>query len=491
MATASSPRRRTLAATIAVACTASLPSLAAAQVSADPAPPAVDDVSSSNDIVVTAQKRAQSVNDIGLTIDVATGQELVDKAVVSVSDLEVLTPNLSIAEPNGPGGNPAIFLRGVGLNDFSSNNNGPIAVYADEAYRSNIIGQNFTLYDIDRVEILKGPQGTLFGRNATGGAIRVITNKPELGKFGGSASASYAEFGTRSFQVALNAPIGENAAIRVAGLKADSDGYIKNLSDGTNSGGYDYTAWRAQAYIEPALGFDLLLAAEGTHVRNGAPGVTFQGLLDPLGQPCAISDAAAGRCADTLGYSGEGGFFEANTEFPSSTDTDAYFLSAVANVELGPVTLTSVSAFEDIKSIKIGDDDVSPANALVARLGVKSDAFSQELRAFYEGGGFRATLGAFYFTEALSQDQSVDLFRVLRPFVEAADPVTFPGGFDPNGLAIGAPTFFGQIRNHQTTKVYALFGQAEFDVTDSLRLIAGLRYNDESRDFKSDVVVAP
>ncbi|WP_162786581.1 TonB-dependent receptor [Hyphomonas sp. CACIAM 19H1] len=440
------------------------------------------EVAYDGDIVVTAQKREQRLNDVGLSISAVTGDTLRERNVLDVAQLEQLAPNLSIAQPNGPGNQPAISLRGVGLNDFNSNNNGPIAVYADEVYRSSIVGQNFVLFDVNRVEVVKGPQGTLFGRNATGGAVRVISNRPESA-FSAFGSASYASFDTSRFDATINLPISDNIAFRAAGVTTRSDGYIRNVADGTRAAGYDYTSWRAQLLLEPSSSFDVLLSAEGAHVRNGAAGFTFQGLLDATGARCPNAAILSGACGNALGYTGENGFFETNANTIGSTRRDSYLLSGVATLDLGSVTITSVTGYEDVNSVKLEDTDSSPLSILDVQFGVKSQTFSQELRGSYTSDTTNATFGAFYLTENLVQDQTADVFRELRPLLISIAPVGFPGGFNPTGAVTGAPTLFARFNNDQDTETFALFGQVEQNLTERLRLIGGLRYTNERRDF--------
>lgn len=438
------------------------------------------------DIVVTAQKRAQALSDVGISISAVDGDALRERGVVSVSQLADEVPTLAIAEPNGPGNQPAIFLRGVGLNDFNSNNNGPIAVYADEVYRSSLVATNFVLFDVERIEVVKGPQGTLFGRNATGGALRVIARKPGR-ELGVEASASYAEFDTTRFDAALNLPLGDKAAIRVAGIKTDSDGFVRNVFDGSRQAGYDYGSWRAQLRLDPTERLSVLIGVEGAHVRNGGAGYTFQGLLAADGQRCGSADVLAKRCGNALGYTGEPGFYEQSTNTPGYTDRDSYLASAVVSYDLGAVTITSVTGYEDVVSEKFEDTDSSPVELLQVLFGVKSQTFSQELRATYEADRTNATFGVFYLTEDLDQNQTADIFRVLRPTVQGIDPVRFPGGFDPSGAAAGAPILFARWINDQDTRTAAAFGQVEQSVTDTLRLVGGLRYTWEKRDFTTEV----
>ena len=130
------------------------------------------------EVVVTAQKREQSTQDIGITVNALTGDTMEAMGVQSSNEIAAKIPNLSISSPAGEGGVAVVFVRGVGLNDFATNNTGPVGFYIDEVYAGSSNAQVTTLFDIERIEILKGPQGTLYGRNTTGGALNIISRKP-------------------------------------------------------------------------------------------------------------------------------------------------------------------------------------------------------------------------------------------------------------------------------------------------------------------------
>ncbi|WP_395345007.1 TonB-dependent receptor [Ningiella sp. W23] len=444
-------------------------------------------VSSFETITVTAQKKQEALSEVGATIGVVTDERLQTNGVRDVSDLSNFVPNLEIALPNGEGNQPAIFLRGIGTSDFNTNNNGPIAIYSDEVYKSSFVGQNLFMFDVDRVEVVKGPQGTLFGRNATGGAIRVISNKP-TDEFELDALAEYARFGTTRFDVAVNTPLTDDTAFRFAAVKADSDGPYESLSFPKEYGGHDFTGWRAHLVSDVTDSLTLLVTAEGAHVRNPAAGYTFQGLLDPIsGEPCDLVPIQGGECGDLFGYTGEPNRFGVNTNRKGFTDKNVLTYSLQLDYDLDDFTLTSISAYETASSLKKEDTDVTPLQVLAVDFGIESDTFSQELRLSYLGEFFDGVVGLFYLTEDLEQLQTVDAFRVFRPIAESMDPIAYPGGFDPSGETLGAPILFAQFDNLQVTDTYALFGQGDYYVNDNLNLVLGLRYTKEDRDFNTDV----
>ena len=176
--------------------------LAATPAFAQDAPPAAnDDVEK---VTVTAQKRKQNILDVGLNVSVVTGSDTRDRRVEQMRDLTGSMSNLDVKE-QVPGAMPVITIRGVGLDDFSSTNNPSAGVYIDEVFLSSLAMMSFDVFDLERIEVLKGPQGTLYGRNSTAGAINVITAKPSTDAFDAFASAGYGNFQTFDAEGMLNA----------------------------------------------------------------------------------------------------------------------------------------------------------------------------------------------------------------------------------------------------------------------------------------------
>ena len=168
------------------------------------------------DIVVTAQRREQNLQDVPVAVTAFSGDTIADLGIQSSSDIAAVVPNVEIGLPGGEGNQPLIYIRGVGLADTNSNNAGPNGVYVDEVYVSSPGAQTFQLFDLERVEVLKGPQGTLYGRNATGGAINFITAKPSK-DFQAQASLSYGSFDTISGEAAIGGPISDGVRFRLSG----------------------------------------------------------------------------------------------------------------------------------------------------------------------------------------------------------------------------------------------------------------------------------
>jgi len=440
------------------------------------------------EIVVTAQKREQSVQDVGIAITAFSGEMLQDLGVSESIGIAAQTPNLSIGLPVGEGNQPSIFLRGVGLNDFNTNNNGPIGIYNDEVYASVISAQNFLLFDLERVEVLRGPQGTLYGRNTTGGAVKFISKRPTK-TLDGFVRASYSDFNTTKIETAISGPISQNWAARLSGVKIDSDGYVNNLLTGNDNNGIDTAGYRAQIEGQISDKFEILLNVHGSGNRSQAAQYGHQGLIDPSsGAACTVQQVVAGGCVDALGYSDTSGFLEGNYDREGGIDRDNFGMSVTATFGIGDVEIVSVSSYEYVDSLVEEETDAGPGQMLNLDYRTDAKTYTQELRASGQGDKSYWLAGVYALSEDLNQDQTVDLFRALRPLVESIDPVSFPGGFDPTGSSpAGAPIFFSRHLGSQKTTTLAAFGQFEYELTPSFRAILGARYTDESRDFTQTV----
>ncbi len=448
---------------------------------------AVEAAAQADEIVVTAQKREQNLQDVGISMTAFTGEGLRERGVTDSTDIADFVPNLEIGDPAGAGSQPTIFIRGVGLNDFNTNNAGPNGVYVDEVYISSPSGQSFQLFDIERVEVLRGPQGTLYGRNTTGGAINFVTKRPS-DEFTANANVNYGSFSTVSAEAAVGGPVGEGVRLRSSLLYRSSDGYFENLVTGEKHNGTSNIAGRLQADIDVAENLELRLNLHGGSLDTDAPQYRSQGVLDPLtSAPCSNEAIQAGGCGDALGYVSPPDFYEGEFNREGKLDVETWGGSATVNWDLGPFRLVSISGYEFLDKLQEEESDSSPNRLLEIDYGVKSKTFTQELRAVGEANRLNWLFGAYYLWEDLDQNQTADLFRELRPLVESIDPVIFPGGFDPDGASGVAPVFFSRTLNSQKTESFAIYGQVEYELTDRLKVTAGGRFTTESRDFTSSV----
>lgn len=213
------------------------------------------------EIVVTAQKREQNLQDVGISITAFGREQLQELNLNNSNELVYLTPGLALGNPGGEGNITALSLRGIGQGDFADHQESPVAVYQDEVYDAYMGATNTTLFDQERVEILRGPQGTLFGRNATGGLVHYISRKP-TDEFEGYGNISYAEYNHIRFEGAAGGPIADNLQVRVSGFVNNHDTYVDNIGTGKDGNEADTWAVRGQVLFSPSDNLDILFRLE-------------------------------------------------------------------------------------------------------------------------------------------------------------------------------------------------------------------------------------
>ncbi len=484
-------RSRLLLAPVMVSVLVASPALAQAESPDTQSADSADSVGSQhnpNTIVVTAQRREQNPQDIGVAITTLGGEALASLGVTGSTDIDSQVPNLVIDPIAGSGTQPVVFLRGVGLNDFSLNNSGPVGLYFDDIYLSSFSSQNFLLFDLQRVEVLRGPQGTLYGKNTTGGAINYISNLP-TDYFDGYVQGSIAEFGGYEIEGAVGGPIAEGVNARVAVARHFADGFFVNELTDTRSNGTDLWALRAFVELEPSPDARVLVRFRAD--INDTPFSQYERYeaIDPTtGGVCSTDQSLAGQCVDALGYRDTTERFRGNFNREESIDREVYGLSIKGEFALGGVDLTSITSYEEGQNLLPEDSDGSPLQLLAITVGAKTDTFTQELRLSGETDRLNWIIGGYYLDERTRQDQTADLFRELRPLVSSLAPMTNPGGFDPFGTVLGAPVSFTRHTNQQDSQSLAVFGRVEFALSDQLTVIGGLRYTKEEREFHSKVV---
>lgn len=445
---------------------------------AETAPPALEE------IVVTAQKRSQNLQEVGIAISAFSGERVDAMNLASSNELARLVPNLNIGEPFGAGNQPAIFLRGIGLADFATNNSGPIGVYVDDLYVSAPSAQVFQAFDLERVEVLRGPQGTLYGRNTTGGAIRYLsaapTDTPLLRLRG-----QYGSYDTRKLEAVASGPLSDRLRGRVAVVKDDSDGYLENQLDGSSRNGTDTVAFRGLLEADATARLSIEAAVYGGFVDGPAASYRRQGIMAADGTtPCAPRDVRADRCFDFFGFGAERAFRDVSENRRPTLDVDNLNGRLKLTWQGDGISVTSITGFQSLDKTHEEEADVNPIDWLFVDYEVESDTFTQELQL--SGGGARLEwiVGAFYLDETLDQLQHADLGREFRPLIEGVDPVNHPGGFDPDGMALGLPAFHYEMNARQNLESVALFGQVEVPLGPSLDLVAGLRYTDEDKRYR-------
>lgn len=420
-------------------CAASLMALNSAPLFAQEATPAADEASGPQlgDIVVTAQKRSQNLQDVPVAVSAISSDELEARGITDTSSLMGTLPSLQVTSPYGKT-QPNFSLRGVSVaNEFSASTASPIGVYVDEVYQSFRASHGQQLYDLDRIEVLRGPQGTLYGRNTTGGAISIFTKGPSLqDPLSGYLTLGYANYNTKSGEGAIEATIvPDQLGIRVAGTFGKGGGWMYNPTQQRHVGTTNNYAGRATLRWRPNSDLDISLKVYGARDNPLAPTAYAEGQL-------------AGR-ADALGYSrfdpaSNGGTALGRNEVASDT-TGRYFSSSKGTALTikydinDQFNLTSITGY-DVGTYRNApfDCDGSPNDLCAIRYLSKSRNFNQDLRLTFKSDKLNVVGGFYYGVDRVKTHNQPDFFGVLRPLLLGAG---LPGSY--NNAAIATPDSIG------------------------------------------------
>ena len=419
-------------------------------------------------IIVTAQRRSQNVQDVPIAISAFGGDTLTEASIRDPRDLTLLVPSLSM-QAGTAASTTSLFIRGVGIGDFNSNTTGAVGVYVDDVFLGANSGKLFNVFDSEGIEILKGPQGTLYGRNTTAGAIRFSSRKP-TDYFTADANILYGRFDEFVAEAGVGGPIaGEALTFRAAGTYHRRDGTTLNRVTGNKVNDIDRWALRGIIDLRPTDDLLLRLSVHGGKSTGGARQFQHRGQgVDFFGNPATLPD---GTPTDGLGYADtDDDIFAGDYNVEGAERISTFGASLTGELQLGSVLLTSITAYEQVNRETLEDTDASPADLVVAYYEDRPRQFSQEVRLQSDDGGdFNWIIGGYYFHDELKTDNAFDLLRSLR------DPNDLLGTFDPvNSLGLLRYPYT------QDTDSYALFGQADIPLTDRLTATAGLRYSHDT-----------
>lgn len=397
------------------------------------------------DIIVTAQRRTENLQGTAVAVDVLSGSELVNRGVNQPQELEKIVPALRVVA--GSDGGVTTVIRGVG--GFSGNPFGEpgVAFNLDGVYLPRNGGPNALFYDLERVEVLKGPQGTLYGRNATAGAINVITRQPER-DFGVEGTLELGNYNLRRGILAVNTPLGDNAALRIAGTISRRNGYF---SDGYGDDGTD--AVRGTFKFQPTSATTITLTADYQHVNEKGNGSAISPFLNPSDPFIGFTRDGTNELLRNVSLAITGG---ANPNLLPAVKADGFVriknwgVSGTIVHDFGGVELTVIPSYRDSEShvhhygamFPVTTDEYSAAQSLEVRL-----ASTGELTLSWLVGGY-------YFNENLHFDQLVEQ--------GVANIDTVP---------------------RLNTQAYAAFGNLTVSLSDRFRLVGGLRYNEEHKSM--------
>lgn len=385
------------------------------------------------EIIVTAQKRSQNLQDVPSAISAFSSEDLASRGVSKTSDLMGSLPNLQVTSAYSDT-QPNFSLRGISVaNEFSASTASPIGVYVDEVYQSFRASHGQQLYDLERVEVLRGPQGTLYGRNTTGGAINFITKKPDLSGTYGYLTLGYGSFNTFKGEGALEfTPVEDMVGIRAAFTRSKGDGYTFNPTLNQDYATTDSVAGRLSLRLKPTDTLDINI--KGYYAKNDPRqdlpyGIGYlQGRTDAAGYSRFVPRPELG------GRVLEQNEVQADTAGTYFTESKGLSLNIKADLT-DRVSLTSITGF-DKGHYKLSpfDCDGSPTNVCAIRYDSTSENFNQDLRLTYDGDSLKLIGGLYYGQDTIVTHNEPDFFGFLRPLLTGAG---LPGNYSNIPIAVG------------------------------------------------------
>lgn len=418
-------------------------------------PTSAADADSGQEILVSARRRDERLQDVGITATVLGGEALSKLNLVNSADLVLAVPGLTNNATAGRTGKANYNLRGVGLQNFSNLNEAAVAVYKDEMYIASLTGSQTSFFDLERIEVLKGPQGTLFGRSASGGLVHLISRKPKLNESGGYVEASYGSYDYFKLGGAVNVPLGENVAIRASGNFQRNDGWIRNLI-GPDQAQEKEQAARIQFRVANGDVDNVLKYEYG---KSGTPNANAF-LWYPIGLVGGV--AVRDNNADISGYfDSDGKFLTGSFGIPGSTDSKTHLLQNQLALTLSDsLSLLALTGYSTTKWAYRENLNAGPLFN-EARSSFESRQFVQELRLSSSGAGpLNWSAGIFYFNWRVL-DNSNDIILYRRSGVSA----------------------FG-IDSRQSKESVAGYADLTFRVSEKLSLNAGVRLEHEDVNFQ-------
>jgi len=440
------------------------------------------------EIIVTASKRPQTLQEIPVAVSVVSAGVIEKAQVNDIKDLQSLLPSLKITQLQTTG-NTNFIIRGFGNGANNAGIEPSVGVFVDGVYRSRSASALADLPNLERIEVLRGPQSTLFGKNASAGIISVVTAAPDLNAYSGSASVTVG--GRSEFIVRgdITGPLSDTVAFSLSGSYNTRDGYFRNLTDGAKFNEHDRWGVRGQLLFAPNDNLEVRVIGDFDNIDEACCGVS--NLLD--GPTGGIIRLIGGQLLPEDPFS-RSQFFD----FDPESDIDNSGASVQVDYDFGNVTLTSISAYRNQSRFENADVDFTSARLISRNSGdTDIDTFTQEIRLASSGdNSINWMVGGFYFDEDV--DIANELFYGLdfRAFADVLTVLTTGGtpGVDPSPLdglepALGLPagTFFaaGQGRTEftgQDNQSFSIFGQLDFDLSERVLLSLGANYTEDEKD---------
>jgi len=418
------------------------------------------------EVVVSAQKRDQNLQDVSVAVTAFSGDAIEKMGFQEGLDITQQVPNMDFFAIFGEASSPSISLRGISLVNFSDSWESPVSMYVDDVYRGNPAGSAMQLFDLERVEVLRGPQGTIYGRNTTGGLVHYISKSP-TDELEASASVRIGSYSEKIAEAAIGGALGDGIRGRLAVRQNTNDGWQTNTVTGEKVNNTDSFGYRAKVEFDLGEDASLLLTINGSKADQKTVGFAHMGYLETAtvgAAKCSIARIQNGECtSNTFGMTGAeavSGQFDpehiASSTPGLATQIDTFGASAKLTWEFGDVILTSITAYEELDKFLQDDGDGTSVVWFDEQYSVDAEQYTQELRLNGSADEIQWVAGAYYYK-------------------------------DDRGLVTEAPTTLHGLWHQEVvtldTESWAVFGQVEYDLSQTLTLLAGARFTTEERDF--------
>ena len=450
------------------------------------------------EVVVTARQREEKAQTVPIPITALSSEQLVTRNLMEIRDLEKLSPNTSIDYSSVNGNAIQVFIRGIGQTNWSGTQDPKIGMYVDGVYLSRPQGALVDFNDVERVEVLRGPQGTLFGRNTTAGLIHIINNRPSTDGFESDITLGAGNDGQSNYGLVVNAPLSENWAARLSLSGQQADGVITNSFTGKDRGNEDSTNTRfALRYQGDKL--DALLSYSNFEADERGPlgSCEWHATDDPfvaLGRGGVLSLATIFGTFNSVRENCIGTTRDVSIDTTNNENIRADVDNVVLNLsyDFGSMTLDSITSKRDIEHFNgtwgwvMGNGPGSNMLEILNNYG-DTEAMSQEIRLSGVSDSIEWVVGAYWFEEETDESLDVPLFRDVM----APDPAVWPFFYAPDGAggtlgaaALGAQLYGSRSQTYDViNENQAFFAEVTFSINEQWDLTVGARRTTDDRDF--------
>ena len=444
-----------------------------------PAPQASEDEPVVDDVVVTATKRETTLLDTPISVSVTTGATIQEAQIRDLIDLQTVVPSLRVSQLQSSA-NTNFIIRGFGNGANNPGIEPSVGVFIDGVYRSRSAAQIADLPNVKRVEVLRGPQSTLFGKNASAGIISIVTAEPAF-KFGGNLEATYGNFNAFVLKGDITGPVTDTIAFSLAGNYNRRDGYVRDVALNTNFNDRNRYGFRGQLLFQPSSDTKFRLIADFDSIDENC---------------CAVVNLVAGPTVAAIRaiggniITGRPFSYTVANNFRSVNRIDNYGISLQADQDFGKFSLTAISAARAVDSFTNQDSDFTSADLIGTnenRTNIRTLTHEVRLASNF-GGRFEFLLGGYYFNESIDFRGNLTYGRDFRNYAQALSG----NGFSTVEGLIGVPAnTFGQRGQGRfenwvyRNNAYSFFGSADFKITDTLTFTGGVNYTNDRKRFSS------